>query len=1080
MNPPRSGGAPGGKLRLPWDDRIKSLLCVIVLSLLPFVVFWRITTLGQNPVAGDVITYYYPAQYFINQQIKQGVLPLWNDQMFSGTPLFATSSSLYAVNLLFLFLPAWVSIGYTLLLHLSLAGVFTYLYTRALGIGHKGAFVAGLTFMFCSFTVAHAGHLNIVRTVPWLPLILWAVERWRQRLERKYIGVGALATGFMLLGGHPQLPIYALAVVGAYILFFVVFADRPGRRWRFLAGSIGMVGLGLLIAGPLLWDLYQMSQFYERPTSAAYEYGVFSSFSLPPLGLLHLIFPRALIPVVDQTETMGYVGILPLALAALAAFQWRHRVKGLLLVIAGLALVLALGEYTPLNRLMFQVPIYNGFRAHARNLFEFDFVLAVLAGAGLHRLVTAQGAARQRLTRWAWGLAAALVVLGAAIPAVLAWGFPELLRPLLTGDGRAAFASPAIWLPWVMILASSAVLLAIACRPGRLLPVILAGALIVADLYFSFSAPQLTWLATQQSPSEVFAEASERLPGSVEFLKQDRSLHRIVSYAPDASTDPQEAYQLLLPNLNLLYGIDSADAYNGGKVAERYRTFSKGAFVGESYTAFIDPGLFRPEQREILNLLNVKYVLAPVQIDHPFWSPLSAKGVVFDGSPLPGLHLESGNLVSVALDAPAYPVTDLAVASALMGGGDLQDGDPVARIVVTDETGHTSAHLLLTGDHVAELTYDCDPGTMKHRKAALAYELPSDKPCPYQIYFARLRMSADPVTIRQIAVEYLRPSGLLLVHRLSLYNAQTSSSYPTSVTQGYLASLSQDPGYRLAYEDESVRIYENPAVLPRAFLAPEVRLVGSPEEADEAVHTGTLPDGSDFVPSALALVEAPIPAAPPAGGAITLRAYPVEPDYWTAVEWQDAQGGWHIVEGWQAPFDDQNQVAWGVGTDNLGKGPFRWAIYQGQGGPLVATSESFYLPASTGEAVGVQIPLLWAGGGQAGPTGQVGSRLEATVVSAEAGHIEVQTASDQNAFLVYSESFFPGWKAEVDGQPASVFRTDGVLLGIPVPAGEHTVVLAYRPPSLYLIWLSMLVTLASILWLVSLPVRRMLPGHARS
>ena len=51
------------------------------------------------------------------------------------------------------------------------------------------------------------------------------------------------------------------------------------------------------------------------------------------------------------------------------------------------------------------------------------------------------------------------------------------------------------------------------------------------------------------------------------------------------------------------------------------------------------------------------------------------------------------------------------------------------------------------------------------------------------------------------------------------------------------------------------------------------------------------------------------------------------------------------------------------------------------------------------------------------------------------------------ALLVLSETHYPGWRAAVDGQAAPLFRADYVLRAVPVPAGEHTVTLAFRPPS---------------------------------
>ena len=49
------------------------------------------------------------------------------------------------------------------------------------------------------------------------------------------------------------------------------------------------------------------------------------------------------------------------------------------------------------------------------------------------------------------------------------------------------------------------------------------------------------------------------------------------------------------------------------------------------------------------------------------------------------------------------------------------------------------------------------------------------------------------------------------------------------------------------------------------------------------------------------------------------------------------------------------------------------------------------------------------------------------------------------ALLVLSETYYPGWQATLDGQPVPLLRADYVLRAVPVPAGEHTVELIFRP-----------------------------------
>ena len=51
------------------------------------------------------------------------------------------------------------------------------------------------------------------------------------------------------------------------------------------------------------------------------------------------------------------------------------------------------------------------------------------------------------------------------------------------------------------------------------------------------------------------------------------------------------------------------------------------------------------------------------------------------------------------------------------------------------------------------------------------------------------------------------------------------------------------------------------------------------------------------------------------------------------------------------------------------------------------------------------------------------------------------------ALLILSEPHYPGWQAAVDGQAAPILRANYILRSIPVPAGEHTVDLTFRPLS---------------------------------
>lgn len=61
--------------------------------------------------------------------------------------------------------------------------------------------------------------------------------------------------------------------------------------------------------------------------------------------------------------------------------------------------------------------------------------------------------------------------------------------------------------------------------------------------------------------------------------------------------------------------------------------------------------------------------------------------------------------------------------------------------------------------------------------------------------------------------------------------------------------------------------------------------------------------------------------------------------------------------------------------------------------------------------------------------------------------ISLKTKNDSPGFLVLSEIYYPGWTASIDGKRVRVHRTNYVLRGVSVPAGEHDVEFTFRSRS---------------------------------
>jgi Bacterial membrane protein YfhO len=68
-----------------------------------------------------------------------------------------------------------------------------------------------------------------------------------------------------------------------------------------------------------------------------------------------------------------------------------------------------------------------------------------------------------------------------------------------------------------------------------------------------------------------------------------------------------------------------------------------------------------------------------------------------------------------------------------------------------------------------------------------------------------------------------------------------------------------------------------------------------------------------------------------------------------------------------------------------------------------------------------------------------------TVKRYEPLSVELEVESAADAYLVTSETNYPGWRAYLDGRPQSLFMTNVAFRGLPVPAGRHTIRMQFRP-----------------------------------
>jgi hypothetical protein len=486
-----------------------------VLALLSVAFFWDVFLLPANQILGgeDLTNMFWHWLSFAISSIENGQLPLWNPYLFSGIPFIANPQPalFYPPTWLAAVMPLNRAFGVLVMLHLWIAGVGMCAWLRSEGASRIGALFAAVVFAFSGYFLVRvrAGHLGVVTTGSWLPVLLWIYSRACKSRSWLLAVVGGLPVGLSILAGHTASFVYVGLGLMAYAVFQAWGAWREQRSlWAgsyplLLAGVMLLVGLAVAAV-----QFLPTARLVARSARTAATYDFAARFSWPPGHLLTLLVPNFFGEPTHTgywgdgiyDEFIFYVGILPLLLALLG-LKLRHRLKSFLIIMGLGALLLALGEYGILHRLFYNfVPLFRVMRAPARAGYLFTLAAAALAGLSLSLLQTTDHSGRARLLKpVTWS--PALAVAGGALLLVVA-GFAAfaLGREANPASGRLWHQANQVMLFLCLFLLSVGLLVSWKRGASRLndRAWLLALGLVVLDLW-TFGNSMLEARSVQES-----------------------------------------------------------------------------------------------------------------------------------------------------------------------------------------------------------------------------------------------------------------------------------------------------------------------------------------------------------------------------------------------------------------------------------------------------------------------------------------------------------------------------------------------------------------------------------------------------
>jgi hypothetical protein len=482
-----------------------------------------------NPVSDQYIAG-YPFREYAAAALRAGEgIPQWNPYLMGGMPYIAAMHGdiFYPTALLRVLLPVDIAMTWGMILHLMFAGIATYGFLRAIGLGFHAALVGGLAYMMSGQVASlvspgHDGKLFVSALFPVALLVLtWGIRDGR----RAAWGLLALIVGLGVLSPHPQLLQYLLLASGAWGLMLafggVGTAALPTRiALSRLGFALGAVVLGMVIGAVQYLPVREYVAWSPRAGGMGRDHAV--SYSMPIEELLNTYLPQ-FTGILDKywgrngihfhSEYLG-AGVLALAIFAFARGLAPER-RRLLWFFSGLLVIAtlwALGGNTPFYSLpLALVPGTKFFRAPSTIFFVSTFAVAVLAAMGTERVLS--GAIHRR---WVMGVGAAglaialLATLGVFQQLALSIALPQQLDRV---DANAGAMVSGAWRSFFFLAATLAVVTTVGLQrlPARVAGWLLA-AVIVADLwsvereYFKFSDRAAVLYASDSAIARIQAE----------------------------------------------------------------------------------------------------------------------------------------------------------------------------------------------------------------------------------------------------------------------------------------------------------------------------------------------------------------------------------------------------------------------------------------------------------------------------------------------------------------------------------------------------------------------------------------------
>jgi len=603
-----AGAAPAAIL----SDRQWNWAAPLAYLVLTLILFGPFLFSGNMLFGTDTLPMGYAARKVYTDLFRSlGTLPLWNPYIMGGIPMvdgLVGGDMFYPTTALQFLMPVHRAIGVKLVIHIFLAGWFFYLFARRKGVGPGPSLVGGGAYMFAPYIISliYAGHDGKLFVASLLPLGFLALERLLQRARFADLLFFGFTIGLMILTAHLQLAFFACGAFGFRFIWSILSDWKRGERSR--VGRVAVLFVGAALLGAALgavqtYPAYVYTSTFS-PRAGGVDYEFATSWSIHWEEVVSLVVPEfggyldgywGKNPFKLNCESPGFLVMM----LVIAGFFRIRRDKELLFwyLLLLVTLIYGLGAETPFFRLIYLV-VPKFFRAPSTILFLFSFSAAFVGVRVLEAFLTGKD---RRGIRIGFALTGALLLLllllvSVGEPFFRAWGgiFHEGLagEKLARAVQNAAAAQRGIGIS-LLLGGLFALLLEGIVRSRRPLEYALFPALLLVFLGDLRTDRDFV----EAVPLERYVRENEM----VRKLKEDPGIFRVFSAVPN-----------LHGNYFSIFGIEAARGFFDNRT--------------RWYDEVASPqNLQNPN---IMNLLNIKYIVAAEGIRHPMFTPLLSQGGV--------------------------------------------------------------------------------------------------------------------------------------------------------------------------------------------------------------------------------------------------------------------------------------------------------------------------------------------------------------------------------------------------------------------------------------------------------------------